>query len=85
MGGGQGACIDHDCDPHSALIRDERPADQEPHQPRRWVVGRTLAWLSPCRAILMRWDKQACKHQGLLTLACIPRWFRRYHRLSGLG
>ena len=27
------------------------------HKPRRWVVERTLAWLSKCRAILVRYDK----------------------------
>ena len=26
---------------------------------RRWVVERTLSWLSKCRAILVRYDKKA--------------------------
>ena len=46
------------------------------------VVERTLAWLSKCRAILVRWDKQACNYLGLLKLACALLWFRRYHRLA---
>ena len=40
---GWGACVDHDYEPHIALIRDERPAAPKPHRPRRYVVERTLA------------------------------------------
>ncbi len=46
------------------------------------MVERTLAWLSKCRAILIRWDKKACNYLGLLKLACALIWFRRYHRLA---
>jgi hypothetical protein len=46
------------------------------------VVERTLAWLSKCRAILIRWDKKAENYLGLLKLACTLLWFRRYRRLS---
>jgi putative transposase len=81
---GWGACIDRDYDPHIALIRDERPTPKTRYRPRRWVVERTLAWLSKCRAILVRWDKKAANYLGLLKLACILLWFRRYHRLTGL-
>ena len=42
----------------------------------------TLAWLAKGRAILVRWDKQACNYLGLLKLACALLWFRRYHRLA---
>jgi putative transposase len=78
---GWGACIDHDYDPHIAMIRDERPDRPKRHKPRRWVVERTLAWLSKCRAILIRWDKKARNYLGLLKLACALLWFRRYHEL----
>jgi putative transposase len=81
---GWGACVDHDYEPHIALIRDEGPARRKRHKPRRWVVERTLAWLSKCRAILVRWDKKAANYLGLLKLACALLWFRRYHRLAGL-
>lgn len=47
------------------------------HSARRWVVERTLAWLSKCRAILVRWDKKAENYAGLLQLACALLWFRR--------
>ena len=33
---------------------------------RRWVVERTLAWLSKCRAILVRYDKKASNYVGLI-------------------
>jgi putative transposase len=79
---GWGACIDHEYEPHIALIRDERPARPKPNPARRWVVERTLAWLSKCRAILIRWDKKACNYLGLLKLACALLWFRRHHRLA---
>ena len=75
-------CIDHDYEHHIALIRDERPANPKPHKPRRWVVECTLAWLSTCRAILVRWDKKPANYLGLLKLACALLWFHRYHRLT---
>ena len=81
---GWGACIDHDYQPHIALIRDERPQRPHEYKPRRWVVERTLAWLSMCRGILIRWGKKSENDLGLLTLACALIWFRRYHRLADL-
>jgi len=79
---GWGVCVDHDYEPHIALIRDERPARPKRHKPRRWVVERTLAWLSKCRSILVRWDKKAGNYLGLLKLACALLWFRRHARLT---
>ena len=43
---GWGACLDAEYAPHSALIRDTRPPRPIVHPARRWVVERTLAWLS---------------------------------------
>ena len=48
---------------------------------RRWVVERTLGWLSKCRAILVRYDKKASNYVGLIQLACALLWYRRQHRL----
>jgi len=79
---GWGACIDHDYEPHIALIRDERPERPKAHPPRRWVVERTLAWLNQCRALLVRWAKKADNYLHLIKLACILLWYRRYHRLA---
>ena len=44
---------------------------------RRWVVERTLAWLSKCRGILIRYNKQAQYYLGLIQFACALLWFRR--------
>jgi putative transposase len=79
---GWGACVDHDYIPHIALIRGQRPPRPKRHKPRRWIVERTLAWLSKCRGILIRWEKKPENYLGLLKLACALLWFRRYHRLS---
>jgi putative transposase len=79
---GWGACVDHEYEPHIALIRDERPERPKRHEPRRWVVERTLAWLSRLRGILIRWEKKPENYLGMLKLACALLWFRRYHRLT---
>ena len=61
-------------------------ATGEPRYPaRRWVVERTLAWLSKCRALLIRYDKHAANFRGLLQFACALLWFRRLLRLSLVG
>ena len=57
---------------------------QKRHPARRWVVERTLAWLSKCRAILVRYEKKAQNYLGLLQLACMLLWFRRQWRLHSL-
>lgn len=44
---------------------------------RRWVVERTLAWLSKCRGLLVRYEKKAQNYLGLLQLACSLLWYRR--------
>lgn len=49
---------------------------------RRWVVERTLGWLSKCRGILVRYEKKAANYLGLIKVACILLWYRRRHRLS---
>jgi transposase len=79
---GWGACVGFDYEPHIALIRDERPRRRKRHPARRWVVERTLAWLSACRGILIRWEKKVENYLGLLKLACALLWYRRYHRLA---
>ena len=76
----------HDYEPHVRPIREEKPkAASRRHPPRRWVVERTLGWLSKCRAILVRYAKKSCNYLGLIQLACILLWYRRCHRLGVLG
>ena len=78
------AAIDTGYAPHIAMIRDERPPRPKRYKPRRWVVERTLAWLSKCRGLLIRYEKKAENYLGLLKLACGLIWTRRYLRLTGL-
>jgi putative transposase len=51
---------------------------------RRWVVERTHAWLSKCRAILIRYAKKSSNYLGIIQLACALLWYRRQHRLAVL-
>lgn len=70
--------------PHIRCIGEERlDANGEKRYPaRRWVVERTLAWLSKCRGLLVRYDKKARNYLGLLQLACALIWMRRWSRLT---
>ena len=45
----------------------------------------TIAWLSKCRAILIHQDKKPCNYLGLLKLACVLLWYRRFRRLTTAG
>lgn len=69
--------------PHIRRIGEEKldPDGERTYPARRWVVERTLGWLSKCRAILIRYDKKARNYLGLLQLACALLWFRRLDRL----
>lgn len=53
------------------------PKAQRQYPPRRWVVERTFAWLSKCRALLVRYDKAPQHYLGLLQFACALLWYRR--------
>ena len=77
------AAVDHGYTPHIRRIGEEKlDAKQQRRYPaRRWVVERTLAWLSKCRAILVRYDKKAQNYLALLKLACVLLWYRRCHQL----
>ena len=70
--------------PHIRRIGEEK-MDEKKHKrrpARRWVVERTLVWMSKCRAILVRYAKKACNYLGLIQLCCGLLWFRRQHRLE---
>jgi putative transposase len=82
---GEEAVAAHGYVPHIRRIGEEKldPATGEKRFPaRRWVVERTLAWLSKCRALLIRYDKHSANFLGLLQFACALLWFRRLHHLS---
>jgi len=70
--------------PHIRRIGEEKldARGQKRYPARRWVVERTLAWLSKCRAILVRYEKKVKNYLGLLQLACALLWFRRQWRLT---
>ena len=74
----------HGYTPHIRKIGEEKKdsAGEKRYPARRWVVERTLGWLSKCRAILVRYDKKAANYLGLIKVACILLWYRRQHRLA---
>ena len=70
--------------PHIRRIGEEKldSSGEKRYPARRWVVERTLGWLSKCRAILVRYEKRAVNYLGLIKVACVLLWYRRRHRLS---
>ena len=70
--------------PHIRRIGEEKldAQGEKRHPARRWVVERTFAWLSKCRALLVRYDKKSSNYLALLQLACALLWFRRWSRLA---
>jgi transposase len=66
-------------------MRADAPDPPLPAQYRRtrWIVERTLAWLSKCRALLVRYEKKAVNHLGFIKLACVLLWYRRVRRQTG--
>ena len=49
---------------------------------RRWVGERALAWLSKCRAILVRYGKKESNYIGLIQVSCALLWYHRQWRLK---
>ena len=74
----------HDYQAHIRRIGEEKKdlQGEKRYPARRWVVERTLGWLSKCRSILVRYEKKAANYLGLIKVACILLWYRRQHRLS---
>jgi putative transposase len=74
----------HGYTPHIRKIGEEKKdsGGEKRYPARRWVVERTLGWLSKCRAILVRYDKKAANYLGLIKMACILLWYRRQYHLS---
>jgi putative transposase len=80
---GREAAKAHGYVPHIRRIGEEKldRKRRKRHPARRWVVERTLGWLSKCRAILVRYDKKDTNYLGLLQLGCALLWFRRVLRI----
>jgi putative transposase len=82
---GWAVVVEREYEPHIKMRGVTEVVPAEGRWPaRRWVVERTLAWLSKCRAILMRWDKKAVNYLALLQYAGALLWYRRLHRLKVL-
>lgn len=83
---GRAAAAKHGYIAHIRRIGEEKFDEhhEKRYPARRWVVERTLGWLSKCRAILIRWDKKSENYLGLLKLACALLWYRRCDRLTVL-
>ena len=81
---GRGAVTGHGYREHIRRIGEEKldPSGNKPYPARRWVVERTLAWLSKCRAVLVRSDKKASNYLGVLQLTCALLWFCRQWRMT---
>lgn len=81
---GHTAVADEKYLPHIRRIGEEKLDEKKRkrHPARRWVVERTFAWMSKCRAILVRYAKKSCNYLGLIQLCCALLWFRRQHRLT---
>ena len=81
---GHEAVAAHGYQGHIRRIGEEKLDSQgeRSYPARRWVVERTLAWLSKCRAILVRYDKKAANYIGLIQLACALLWYRCQRKLK---
>ena len=76
---GRAAAISRGYTPHIRRIGEEKKdrRGRKRYPAHRWVVERTLGWLSKCRAILIRYDKNSSNYLGLIQLACSLLWYRR--------
>jgi transposase len=48
----------------------EDVSPEKPHPARRWVVERTISWLTKRRSLRTRWAKKAGNWLALVRLAC---------------
>jgi transposase len=45
--------------------------------PKRWIVERTLAWISRCRRLARDYERHACQAAAFVRLAMIRLMLRR--------
>jgi putative transposase len=81
---GHAAAEKNNYTPHIRRIGEEKldKKGRKKFPARRYVVERTLGWLSKCRGILVRYAKKSSNYLGFIQLACGLLWYRRQHRLS---
>ena len=72
----------HQYKDHIRRIGEEKLDQQgeKKHPARRYVVERTLAWLSKCRGLLIRYEKKSENYLAQLQFACALLWYRRLLR-----
>lgn len=69
---------EHGYEGHIRSGSEESPAPGAKKYPaRRWVVERTIGWLSKCRGLLIRYEQKSANYLGLLQFACALLWYRR--------
>jgi putative transposase len=51
---------------------------------RRWVVERTISWLSKCRGLMVRYEKKSENFIALFQFACALLWYRRLPALKAV-
>ena len=78
---GESAAREAGYTPHIRRIGEEKKDEQgqKKHPARRWVVERTLSWLSRWRGIVIRWEKKPENYLAAVKLACALIWYRRCH------
>ena len=83
---GEGAAREAGYVPHIRRIGEEKKDEtaEKRHPASRWVVERTLAWLSRWRGILIRWEEKGENYLAVLKLACALIWYRRCHAATVL-
>ena len=81
---GRQAAEDYQYEAHIRRIGEEKldPKRRKRFPARRWVVERTLGWLSKCRGILVRYAKKSQNYLGFLKIACALLWYRRQRQLA---
>jgi putative transposase len=64
---------------HTRRIGEEKldQQGQKKHPARRYVVERTIAWLSKCRGLLVRYERKSENYLAQLQFACALLWYRR--------
>ena len=67
---GRAAAVSRGHTPHIRRIGEEKfdTTGRKRRKARRWVVERTLGWLSKCRGILVRYAKKSCNYFYCITL-----------------
>ena len=81
---GRRAALLYGYEPHIRRIGEEKldASGQKRRPARRWVVERTLGWLSKRRGILVRYEKKSRNYLALVQLARALIWYRRWYKLK---